>query len=327
LNAPERESEDEMSRIGDALWRARAAADAITPVDDEKSPGWMRPVREDAREAPWAFEKNGTPAEPPPARPTRGARESVPSAPSGRPAVADSRGHGILAVFRGVNPSIEDRVVSGNAPSVGVEQYRRLAALLHHAQIDKGVNVVMITSAVAGEGKSLTSTNLALTISQSYRRRVLLVDADLRSPSLHETFQVAGASGLSEGLRRSDAQPFPMLEIADTLALLPAGRPDPDPMSSLTSPRMKQLVQEARSKFDWVIIDTPPVALMPDANLLASMADGVLLVVGAAQAPYDIIKKAAETLGPRRIIGVVLNRAETSTTGDYGYDRRYTRGS
>ncbi|MPY91434.1 MAG: polysaccharide biosynthesis tyrosine autokinase [Luteitalea sp.] len=300
-----------MSRIGDALLRAsEAAQERGEPVHrDVAGAAALRPSGEDpSHVAPWTFDESQ------PSRPHRSSLADVSrmnrSATTIRPSVTPRRRHELLATFRGVNPEIEERIVaSGSVSAEGVEQYRQLAATTHQAQLTHGVRVVMITSAVLAEGKSLTATNLALTLSESYRRRVLLVDADLRRPTLHDIFQVGNASGLSDGLRRESPTTFPTLEISDALALLPAGRPDPDPMAGLTSARMRQLIEEARLKFDWVVIDTPPVTLMPDAKLLAGMVDAVVLVVGAAHASFDIVKQAAKTIGRKKILGVVLNRA------------------
>src|SRR5262249_52852356 len=159
-------------------------------------------------------------------------------------------------------------------------------------------------------GKSLTATNLALTLSESYQRRVLLVDADLRRPTIHDIFRLPGEPGLVDSLRGVTKGPLPVVQISPTLWVLPAGRPHPDPMRVLVSESMKQLIAEAVEQFDWVIIDTPPVVLLPDANLLASMVDAALLVVGANSTPYPIVKRAVDALGPSRILGVVLNRAD-----------------
>jgi capsular exopolysaccharide synthesis family protein len=191
-----------------------------------------------------------------------------------------------------------------------VEQYRRLAASLHHAQADRGIRTVMICSALGGEGKSLTATNLALTLSESYRRRVLLVDADLRRPSLTRVFGLPEASGLSDGLLSEDDRRLAVTQLSAYLTLLPAGRPTSDPMSSLTSNRMKHIVSEAREAFDWVIIDTPPIALLSDASLLGAMVDAAVLVVRAGHTPLDAVKKALDTLHRRRVMGIVLNRTE-----------------
>ena len=99
-------------------------------------------------------------------------------------------------------------------------------------------------------------------------------------------------------------------QVSTRLAVLPAGRPSADPMAGLTSERMKRLLDEARQSFDWVILDTPPVMLLPDAHLMASMVDGAVLVVRAGSTPHELVRRAAEAIGRSRILGVVLNRAE-----------------
>jgi capsular exopolysaccharide synthesis family protein len=200
------------------------------------------------------------------------------------------------------------------------EQYRRLAASLHHMQEVSGLKVILIASAVAGEGKTLTAANLALTFSESYERDVLLIDADLRRPSLARTFGIPSMPGLSDGLVREFDGKLPLQQVSDRLAVLPAGRATADPMAGLTSERMKQLVNEARAAFDWVILDTPPIGLMTDASLLSAMADGVVLVVKAGSTPYEMVRRAVEALGSKRMLGVVLNRATTASHGDKYYD-------
>jgi protein-tyrosine kinase len=205
------------------------------------------------------------------------------------------------------------------------EQYRRLAAAFHQAQQSNGYKVAMIASAVAGEGKSLTAANLALTLSESYRRNVLLIDADLRRPSQHSIFQVSGAPGLSEGLISVEEPKLPLHRLSSRLTVLPAGRPTSDPIGAITSERMRRLVEEAREVFDWVIIDTPPIGLLTDAALLASMADGVVLVVKAESTPFDLVNRAVDALGRQRLMGVVLNRArEQAHKSSYDYYKYYT---
>jgi capsular exopolysaccharide synthesis family protein len=214
----------------------------------------------------------------------------------------------------------EKLVVASRPEQSTVEQYRKLAATLHHAQVERDLKVVMVSSAVSGDGKTLTSTNLALTLSESYRRRVLLIDADLRRPSVHEVFQVKNQNGLTECLAAETERRLPLIQASPYLSLLLAGRPDSDPMSGLTSGRMHRLIGEAAATFDWVIIDTPPVVLLPDANLLAAMVDAAILVIGAGKTPYKLITRAVDALGRNKILGVVLNRVDRSClVGGYGY--------
>ena len=206
------------------------------------------------------------------------------------------------------------------------EQYRRLAAALHQAQRTTGFKVVMVASAVAGEGKTLTASNLAMTLSESYRRDVLLIDADLRRPSLHLVFQVPGAPGLSDGLITTEDPKLPLHRVSERLAILPAGRPTSDPIGALTSERMRRLIDEAREVFDWVVIDTPPVGLLTDAALLSSMADGVVLVVKAESTPHDMVVRAVNAIGRERVIGTVLNRAkEQPNRTSYDYYKYYSQ--
>jgi protein-tyrosine kinase len=217
----------------------------------------------------------------------------------------------------------EKLVVASNAKLFCVEQYRKLAAALHHAQAERGIKVILICSALPGEGKTLTSVNLALTLSESYKRRVLLVDADLRHPAVHKVFQAPSTEGLNETLRSVEDRPVPVLHVSPELSLLPAGAPSRDPMHVLTSDRMKRVIQYGAERFDWVIIDTPPVALLPDAKLLASMADGVLVVIRAGETPYRPIHRALESIGRERILGVVLNHVEDRVISDAKFGSYY----
>ena len=242
------------------------------------------------------------------------------------PAVTQSDGRLLPDLKHQLNAELDTKtVVDEHMLPASREQYRRLAAAFHQAQRATGCKVAMIASAVAGEGKSLTAANLALTLSESYRRNVLLIDADLRRPSQHSIFQVSGAPGLSEGLISTEEPKLPLHRLSSRLTVLPAGRPTSDPIGAITSDRMRRLVEEAREVFDWVIIDTPPVGLLTDASLLASMTDGVVLVVKAESTPFDLVNRAVEALGRERMMGVVLNRArEQAHSSSYDYYKYYT---
>lgn len=214
-----------------------------------------------------------------------------------------------------------DRLVSGSSvdPSL-VEQFRRLAATLHHAQTTNNLKVIMVTSATPSDGKTMTSMNLALVLSGSYGRRVLLIDADLRRPSIQALSQVPDGPGLSDALKADIDEKLTVYQLTGNLVLLPAGRAEPDPMSGLTSPRMKRILEEAAESFDWVIVDAPPIGPVTDASLLAQRVDAMLLVVRAGKTPYQAVQKALDVLGRERILGVVLNGVDKSAiTGGYGY--------
>ena len=216
--------------------------------------------------------------------------------------------------------SIGKVVVGPGADATLVEQYRRLGAALHHHQLQSGARTLMVTSAVAAEGKTLTATNLALTLSHSYQRRVLLIDADLRRPSIHEILRLPNLTGLSDSLRHPEKTGLRFHTISPFLSALTAGRADSDPMAGLVSDTMNRLLAEAAQQFDWVIVDTPPVALLPDANLLAAMIDTAILVVSARATPYPLVRRAMDAIGQQRILGVVLNRmSKADMVAAYSY--------
>jgi len=261
-------------------------------------------------------EENPAPA---PAPPTPIVSASVMLRPTPSPAEISAQPIGASG-FR------EKLIVGERMGPVAIEQYRRIAALLHNAQREHGTKVVMIASAVPGEGKTLTAVNLALTLSESYRRRVVLIDADLRRPTVHQLLGVHNNFGLTSVLKSEEDKKIRPHRASEFLSVVPAGVPDPDPMSGLTSDRMRRVIVDAAGQFDWVIIDTPPVALLPDANLLAAFVDAAILVIGAGLTPLGAVQKAVEAIGRERVLGVVLNRiAGSGMTSSYGKHYHYGR--
>ena len=307
-----------MTRLADALERASGnrparkpepvakPADPVVPQAAPEAPA-PAPVLAIVKPAPAA-------AEPKAAKPAK---------PSGlvallrRPAElpADAPVH--------ADPELAGKLIGTPGVPFGcVEQYRKLAATLHHVQAERGIKVLMVSSAVASEGKTLTSTNIALTLSESYGKRVLIIDADLRRPTLHQIFNLPNLTGLSDALRSQKDRTLPLTQVASRLSALTAGRPESDPMGGLTSPRMRRIVQEAAALFDWVIIDTPPAGLLPDAKLITQVAEAAILVIRAGRAPVQLVMQAVEALGRDRIVGVVLNGVDQKASAAapyYGY--------
>jgi capsular exopolysaccharide synthesis family protein len=216
-------------------------------------------------------------------------------------------------------------VVSPAMAPRSVEQYRRLAAWLHQAQVSRGIKTAMVASTFAGEGKSLTATNLALTLSESYRRRVLLVDADLRRPTLHDAFQIPNLAGISDWLWGNGGGKMPLVEITNHLTLLPGGRPNADPMSSLSSDRMQQVLRHASERFEWTIVDTPAISALPDARLLSAMVDTVVFVVATGRTPAAAAQRAVQEIGRDRIIGVVMNGGDAEVVDSRGRSSYYVQ--
>ena len=320
-----------MSRVEEAMRRAAEyAATGLPQADVETAAEPIAPAPVDsallAREPfPLEMPDRRTPARPAPV-PVEG--RVAPPPPAETPATESAPPLRLkpntVSLLERVDSTLTARVVIGSDISpASREQYRRLGATLHHAQEAQGLKVIMIASALQGEGKTLTATNLALTLSESYQRNVLLIDADLRRPALHTVFGIGIHQGLSEGLSATEGRPLSVRQVSPRLAILPAGRANADPMAGLTSERMRLVISEGKAAFDWVIVDTPPVVLMPDANLLAAMVDGAVLVVKAASTPCELVNRAVTAVGRERILGLVLNRAEpdphAGNYGDYAY--------
>lgn len=301
-----------MSRIDEALARARSSRpEDLAPADS----GPMTELETEFPTEP-AESLSLTPDPGPATEPQLAVEE---------PGAAPERGATIIEADGDLTrlPSAEKLMLNGSE-SIPVEQYRRLAARLLMAQAERGARVVMVTSAYPGEGKTLTATNLALTLSESYKRKVLLIDADLRRPWVHQIFQLPNVTGLNDGLRDSGDRKIPLISYTENLSILTAGRPEPDPMSVLSGDRMRRVLEEAGDRFEWVIIDTPPVALLTDAHLLSSLVHAVLLVVQSGKTPLPAIKMAVEAVGRERILGVVLNRVQNDTAHSaYGYYGSY----
>lgn len=274
--------------------------------------------------APWTFEgRTGSAA--------RAQARLAPSAPQAhtRPGRIDpSDGH-----WAGLDPTVmEGLVVASSATPLLVERFRSLATTLHQAQRERHVKSIMVTSASPGDGKSHVSANLALTLSDSFRASVLLIDADLRRPSLHRLFGVDNSRGLSNALKAVEDEPVPAVQLTDTLTLIPAGRPDPDPLGGLSSDRMRHLVHDAAARFDWVIVDAAPVGVLADGRLISEALDGVLLVVRAGVTRWPDLEAAADTVGRERILGIVLNAVDPADIRGkeyyghyYGPDTRRSR--
>jgi protein-tyrosine kinase len=213
-------------------------------------------------------------------------------------------------------------VASSSAPQLLIEQYRRLAAVLLEAQAERQLKTLAITSARPREGKTLTTANLALTLSESYGRRVLLIDADLRRPGVHDALGISNGTGLSDVLR-SPRRELPLIAVTPCLSVLTAGRTDQNPLEALSSDRMRELLDDCAARFDWVLLDTPPVGLLTDAQIVARLSGAVLFVIGVGSTPHAAVERSIAELGRECIIGTVLNRVgdgaipETSYYGDY----------
>jgi capsular exopolysaccharide synthesis family protein len=197
--------------------------------------------------------------------------------------------------------------------------YCRLAAQLHQIQQTRKLTTVMIASALPGEGKSLTAAILARALSEAYGKRVVLVDADLRRPSIHSLFGLASSPGLNDCLTSN--VPVRPVRLSNTLCVVPAGSPEPNPLERLSSSGLREFLSEQARHSDWVVLDVPPLAACPDAGILANLVDGVVVVVRAGKTPLASVESTISALGRERIVGVVLNRSASKAL-QYGYPAR-----
>ena len=202
-------------------------------------------------------------------------------------------------------------VVSRYPMSPAAESYRVLRANLQFKMGDKRIRTLMVTSTVPMEGKSLTSANLATVLAHS-GKRVLLVDSDLRRPTIHRIFEVGNSAGLTTALSSSTVDFSEIIheEVLENLSVMTSGPLPPNPAELLSSNRMLELVRALSQRFDVVIFDTPPVMAVADATVLASAVDGALLVVDNNHTRKKLLRQSFDALLAvgTNVIGIVLNR-------------------
>lgn len=201
------------------------------------------------------------------------------------------------------------------------EQYRTIRTNLQFASIDKELRSILVTSANPSEGKSMTTANLAVVYAQQ-GKKVLLVDADLRNPTVHYTYRLDNLTGLSTILVGESKLTETIQDSGiDNLHVISAGPNPPNPAELLGSNRMKQFLTEADQYYDLVIIDSPPVLPVTDAQILANLVDGSLLVIRSRQTEYETAEKAIDTLNrsTSKILGTVLNDRDKKEANAYYY--------
>ncbi|GFR36689.1 CpsD/CapB family tyrosine-protein kinase [Thermobrachium celere] len=200
------------------------------------------------------------------------------------------------------------------------ESYRTLRTNIQFSSFDKEIKTIVITSSAPREGKSTTIGNLALVMAQS-GKRVLLIDCDLRKPTVHKKFRLSNQIGLTNILIE-DKNPFAVMQrYNDNLFILTSGVLPPNPAEVVASNKLKKFIEDMRSHFDYILIDSPPVIAVTDAQILSSFLDGVILVVSSGEAEKELVKKAKDLLDKvnANILGVVLNKLELKSRKGYGY--------
>ena len=201
------------------------------------------------------------------------------------------------------------------------EEFRSLRTRLNHLKTQQELNSLVVTSASPAEGKTFTAVNLALVQAQLSENSVLLADLDLRRPTIHTLLQTDRAPGFSDYLLEQAPLEQCIRKVGNTnLYFMPAGSPVKNPLELLNLRHVRTTIEALPKVFNWFIIDTPPLLFSADANLLATLADGTLIVVRIGATTFDNITRAMQTLCENNVLGIVVNGARaTELYSKYAY--------
>lgn len=277
----------------------------------------MSKIEEILEKATRLREQGGAPSAPAAAEKRHITPPSAPSAPLGEAQLGPYQTESQLNIE-------SPYLVSITQPQSPVaEEYKKLKSVV--IKLTKGerfLNTIMVTSTLQGEGKSITSLNLAMSLAQEYDHTVVLVDADLRRPTTHSYLGIPNKIGLSDCLMNgTDVGDVLIKTGIGRLSILPAGGPVPNPVELISSSRMKEFIQELKHRYPdrYVIIDTPPVLHFAEAYSIASEVDGVIFVVREGQVPLAHLKEALGMLKGVNLLGVVYNDVEVNRYSSYHY--------
>jgi capsular exopolysaccharide synthesis family protein len=217
----------------------------------------------------------------------------------------------------------ESRVVSLlPGYSLASEQFRLLAVRLRYMQQKSPLKRLLITSTNSEEGKSFVSLNLAVTLARKQRQRVLLIEGDLRRPGIAGQLNLQHLHGLSEFLGAKDIGSDPVVQLEEaSISFIPAGEPPENPVELIQSRRLADMMNRLSARYDWIVIDSPPVLPLADTTAWSRMADGTLLIAREGRTQKNALKRGLEALHRANLLGVVLN--SSSNVDHSGYYQRY----
>jgi capsular exopolysaccharide synthesis family protein len=205
-----------------------------------------------------------------------------------------------------VNPEFR-LVMLASQRNLGAEKIRTLTARLRQIQDQRLIKKLLITSTVKDEGKTVLSCNVALSLAK-VRQRVLLIDGDCHQANASRALGANGSSGLTEWWRSDGPMQKYLMRVNDLpLWFLPSGGSLEQPLEMLQSGRLSEQIDKMSSCFDWIIIDSPPSALLADASVWSNLADGILLVSRAGKTPKRLLRKVLESVDHDKLLGIVLN--------------------
>ena len=211
-------------------------------------------------------------------------------------------------------------IVERKPKSIEAEAYRSLRTNIQYSSFDKKYQTLVVTSANPGEGKSTVSGNLSLVLAQG-ESKVLLVDCDMRRPSVHKKFRISNTYGISDLLVGNKKMESVAHKYNDNLTIVPSGKIPPNPAEMLGSKAMTAFLEEMKKHFDYIVLDTPPLQAVADAQILSTKVDGSLIVVRAGVTKKDAVHNAVSIINKvnGNIIGTVLNAADNSKDKYYYY--------
>jgi capsular exopolysaccharide synthesis family protein len=212
-----------------------------------------------------------------------------------------------------------------NPASFAAEQYQSLRLKIERLRQARDLRVIAVTSPGAADGKTVTSINLAGALARGATSRVLLVDADLRRPELANQLRIEDKTvGFADVISRGEVSLQRSIHQLDAynVDLLPAGGVDGPIHEIFRSPRLPHLLNELKERYDYVVLDTPPLVPVVDSALLSRVVDGVLLVVAAHKTPRKLLEEALNELDAAKVVGIVFNNDDRPL---YGYDTKYRR--
>lgn len=222
---------------------------------------------------------------------------------------------------------IDPKLIAFHDPqSIEAETFKVLRTNLLFPTNGKIPRKILVTSALPGDGKSFVTSNLAISIAQGVEEYVLLVDTDIRRPSIHKHFGYGHAAGLSEHLTgNTDLSNVLLKTPIPKLTVLPSGKPPINPAELLSSKRMKVLLDEVANRYDdrFIIIDSPPPSVAPETSAVINFVDGVIVVIKSGATPKKEVDKTIAQIGKEKILGIVLNYAEQPFKKYYGYGKYY----
>ena len=324
-----------MGKIHDALKRAdkeaqiRREKTQVVNAEPATGTGSITPIRKDtpreeevvAEEQPeLSYQKADTvKASPVTALPKR----ALTAAPKGT-------GFSFLNIFKSNDEDVEQATIRSlfvleDPRSPVAEQFRALRTRILTFAREKNLKILLVTSCLAAEGKSTVASNLAISIARGINEYALLVDCDLRRPTIHKLFRLNNGTGLSNYL--SDNMPLSQILSKtgiEKLSVLPAGIPPDNPTELLSSHKMADLLTELKKQYEdrYIIIDSSPAHQTPETIVISKHVDGIILVVKSGATSRDIIKDTVASLGQEKIIGVVFNMSSERANSHY-YNYNY----